>query len=99
MTKDKHPPAALFFGDDAFDEFNQYLSRLIHEGATGQTFILVREDGFTLTPKAIEAEDLVMGMPEACEFVILDGGALDGSDAWKVTYQPEQRVCTVISEK
>lgn len=98
MTKDKHPPAELFLGEDAFEEFNQYLSRLIHEGATGQTFILVREDGFTLTPKTLDPEDLVMGMPEACELVVLDGGSLDG-DAWKVTYQPLVRVCTVISEK
>ena len=97
MTKDKPPVAQLFLGDDAFDEFNRRLNRLMQDTSTGETFAMVRE-GFDLTTKLIDPADLVMGLPAGCEMLLLDGGDMDG-DARKLTYHPTQQVCTVVQEQ
>jgi hypothetical protein len=95
-TSQTQPVAQLFLGDDAFDEFNSALNSLMQDGARGETVVMVRE-GFYLKSKTIDPLDLVMGLPEGCEMIVLDGASPEG-DAWKTTYHPEQGVCTVVQE-
>jgi hypothetical protein len=91
-----NPIAKLFIGDDAFDEFNNALNNLMQDGARGETVVMVRE-GYYLKSRTIDPLDLLMGLPDGCEMILLDGASPDG-DAWKTTYHPEQGVCTVVQE-
>lgn len=92
----KLPVAELFIGDDAFDEFNKYLNKLMQGEFTGEVMLVVR-DGFNIVSRIVDPDDLVMGPPEGCELVVLDGGNPEG-EAWKLVYHPAKRVSTFVRE-
>lgn len=95
-TSQIRPVAQLFQGDEAFDEFNNALNSLMQGSDRGETVVLVR-DGFDLKSQTIDPLDLVLGLPEGCEMIVLDCASPEGA-AWKTTYHPVQRVCTVVQE-
>jgi hypothetical protein len=95
-TSQTQSVAQLYRGDDAFDEFNNALNSLMQDGARGETVVMVRE-GYHLKSKTINPMDLVLGLPDGCEMIVLDCASPEG-DAWKTTYHPEQCICTVVQE-